>query len=92
MKEEHRRLVLLRRALLEYSEGKHKMKEVADTVREFWMLRGKMTRVNIDDTVENYIRNAFDWDQCPLGFTSFAIWAKVDDIYRDYLYRKGITS
>ena len=86
MKEEHRRLVLLRRALL---ANKMSKLQVWHIIRRFWMNYETLESFQENIRTKEYIEYAFFWRKTCEGDE---FWQRINSIYRDFLEKNGINS
>jgi hypothetical protein len=86
MREEHRRLVLLRRALLDKKMEKY---QIVYIIKRFWLYHETMEHLVEKPRAYGYVSEAFDWTET---FESHDFWKRIDVIYRQYLVTNGINS
>ena len=86
MKEKHKRLVLLRRALLEKGLEKY---QILYIIKRFWLYHETMEPCRSEGRLISYVADAFVWEET---FEDHNFWTKVSEIYRNFLTKNGITS
>jgi len=86
MKEEHRRLVLLRRALLDKKMENYRVTYI---IKRFWLYHETMEPCRSEGRLISYVADAFVWEET---FEDHNFWTKVSEIYRNFLTKNGITS